>query len=475
MLIKVCGLTDAKTAAQCVLHGSDYIGLLFSDKSIRKIDLDNAVKITKAVREVNGEVIAVFVDEEYDEILHIIKELDLKIIQLHGDKVRAYVDRFDESLQIVYVIDKNIPIPSSLKPSRDFLLFEKIVPPKECDFRFFVAGKINNDNVEKIIKLTNCYGVDLSSSLESSPAVKDLEKVKAFIKAARPERFGPFGGRYVPELLIPPLQELEEAYNSIAKTTAFRDELYYILKNHIGRPTPLTEVKNFANDIQAKFRIFLKREDLLHTGAHKINNALGQCLLAKKMGKTRIVAETGAGQHGVATATACAMFGLECIVYMGAIDIERQAPNVAKMRLLGAKVVSVESGTATLKDAVNDALRDWAHSYSNTHYCLGSALGPHPFPTMVADFHRVIGMETREQLQAQYGLTANKVIACVGGGSNAIGIFGAFINDLDVELIGVEAGGYGLGLGNNAARFSEGTPVYYMVHIRIYYKMIIDK
>ena len=229
-----------------------------------------------------------------------------------------------------------------------------------------------------------------------------------------------------------------------------------ILRTYAGRPTALTEVKRFASAI-GKARIFLKREDLLHTGAHKINNALGQCLLAKKMGKTRIIAETGAGQHGVATATACALMGLECTIFMGAKDIERQSPNVAKMQLLGAKVISVSNGSATLKEAINEALREWAHSYETTHYCIGSALGPHPFPKMVARFQEVIGLEAKQQLFDIIGRHPDFAIACVGGGSNAIGLFSAYLNEPCVALIGVEAGGSGPELGRHAARFQGGS------------------
>ncbi|MFN7094816.1 MAG: tryptophan synthase subunit beta [Burkholderiales bacterium] len=277
------------------------------------------------------------------------------------------------------------------------------------------------------------------------------------MKTVRPERYGKFGGCYIPELLIQPLQELATAYASLSTSADFRQEFTSILTNYAGRPTALTEIANFAKTINSP-RIFLKREDLLHTGAHKINNAIGQCLLAKQMGKTRIIAETGAGQHGVATATACAMFGLSCTIYMGQIDIERQAPNVAKMRLLGAKVVAVSSGSATLKDAVNEALRDWAESFEDTHYCLGSALGPHPFPTIVADFQAIIGQEAKAQFLEQVGSHPHTVLACVGGGSNAIGIFSAYLTETAVRLTGVEAGGLGSGLGNNAARFKEGSP-----------------
>ncbi len=456
MLIKICGLTNADTARKAALNGANYIGLLFSKISPRQISLDLALEITNAVRDAGSEVVGVFVDESLEQINHIIKYLNLNTVQLHGTKARQVCNLLDPNLHIIYVTDGN-PLPDCLNVHKDFLLCEKHAPKKEEKFRFFIAGKLNQDNVLTKIKEYCPYGVDLSSGVESSLAVKDLNKITDFIKIVRPERFGHFGGCYVPELLIEPLLELEKAYNAIAMSDTFQNELSEIFNNYSGRPTALTEVKNFAKAI-GNVRVFLKREDLLHTGAHKINNALGQCLLAKKMGKTRIIAETGAGQHGVATATACAMFGLECIVYMGQIDIERQAPNVAKMRLLGAKIVPVISGSATLKDAVNEALRDWAETYDNSHYCLGSALGPYPFPKIVADFQRIIGVEAKKQFKDRVGHDPFAVIACVGGGSNAIGIFGAYIPDSQVKLIGVEAGGRGLGLGNNAARFKEGSP-----------------
>ncbi|MBI2809535.1 MAG: tryptophan synthase subunit beta [Candidatus Melainabacteria bacterium] len=266
-----------------------------------------------------------------------------------------------------------------------------------------------------------------------------------------------FGGTYLPELLMAPIETLQKGWESYRNDPEFRAELDDLLKNFAGRATPLTEVKRFAEAIGGP-RIFLKREDMVHTGAHKLNNALGQCLLAKKMGRTRIVAETGAGQHGVATATACAHLGLECVVYMGKVDVERQSPNVMKMRLLGAQVIAVEKGAMTLKDAVNEALRDWSFNYENTHYCLGSALGPHPYPEMVAAFQSVIGKEAHQQIQERVGRLPDLVVACIGGGSNSIGIFSAFIAHPSVALVGVEAGGIGDKLGEHAARFKGGSP-----------------
>lgn len=270
-------------------------------------------------------------------------------------------------------------------------------------------------------------------------------------------QYGDFGGVYMPESLMQALFELAEQFEQAKYDENFNAEFKQLLQQYAGRATALTEVASFRQACNGP-RLFLKREDLLHTGAHKINNALGQCLLAKKMQKTRIIAETGAGQHGVATATACAYLGLECVIYMGAKDIARQRPNVEKIKLLGAQIIPVETGSQTLKDAVNAALRDYAASFANTHYCIGSALGPYPYPQMVAHFQKVIGDETKQQCLELVGREPDHVIACVGGGSNAIGIFSAFIGSPQVKLVGVEAGGHGKNIGEHAARFNGGKP-----------------
>ncbi|GAB4462115.1 MAG: tryptophan synthase subunit beta [Armatimonadaceae bacterium] len=269
--------------------------------------------------------------------------------------------------------------------------------------------------------------------------------------------FGKFGGRFVPETLIPALDELAERYETAKQDPQFQEEFAHYLTEYVGRATPLTLAENMTRELGGA-KVYLKREDLCHTGAHKINNTIGQILLARKMGKPRIIAETGAGQHGVATATVCAKFGFECVVYMGAEDVERQALNVFRMRLLGAEVRAVESGTRTLKDATNEAMRDWVTNVRNTHYIIGSVVGPHPFPTMVRDFHSVIGRETREQLQDREGRLPDAVVACVGGGSNAMGIFYPFSADASVRLIGVEAAGDGVDSGRHAATLGAGSP-----------------
>ena len=269
--------------------------------------------------------------------------------------------------------------------------------------------------------------------------------------------FGEYGGRFVPEALIGALNELEIAHNTAQNDPSFLAELSELHKTYTGRPSIITEAKRFSEHAGGA-RIFLKREDLNHTGSHKINNVLGQALLTKRMGKKRIIAETGAGQHGVASATAAALMGLDCVVYMGEEDTRRQALNVARMKLLGAEVVPVTSGSRTLKDAINEAMRDWVTNVADTHYLLGTVAGPHPFPTMVRDFHKVIGEEAREQILALTGRLPDAILACVGGGSNAIGIFNAFIPDADVRLIGLEAGGDGVETGRHAATITGGTP-----------------
>jgi len=269
--------------------------------------------------------------------------------------------------------------------------------------------------------------------------------------------FGPYGGRYVPEVLMAPIEELETAYLAAREDPAFQAELANLLRTYAGRPTPLYFARRLSEKLGGA-RIWLKREDLLHTGAHKINNCLGQALLARRMGKRRIVAETGAGQHGVATATVCALMGFECVVYMGEEDMRRQRLNVFRMRMLGAKVVGVASGSRTLKDAISEAMRDWVTNVGDTHYLLGSVLGSHPYPMIVRDFHKVIGEEARRQILEAEGRLPDTIFACVGGGSNAIGIFHAFLGDRAVKLVGVEAGGRGDGIGQHAARYRGGAP-----------------
>jgi tryptophan synthase beta chain len=275
-----------------------------------------------------------------------------------------------------------------------------------------------------------------------------------------PGRFGPYGGRYVSETLMPALEELTAAWEHFSADPTFRAELDRLLRDYVGRPTPLTEAARLADHVAAgrHLRVFLKREDLCHTGSHKLNNCVGQILLARRLGKKRIIAETGAGQHGVATATVCALFGLPCEIYMGAVDVERQSLNVFRMHLLGAKVHSVKDGTATLKDAMNEAMRDWVTNVGTTHYVLGTVAGPHPYPTMVGELQSVIGREARAQIQSATGRLPDACLACVGGGSNAMGLFRGFLDDPGVQLFGVEAAGEGVDTNHHAATLGKGRP-----------------
>jgi len=282
----------------------------------------------------------------------------------------------------------------------------------------------------------------------------DMTDINAVTVPDAQGKFGPYGGQFVPETLMPALEELIAAYDAARQDPAFVAEFEQLLQSYVGRPSPISHAKRLSQQLGGA-QIYFKREDLNHTGAHKINNALGQALLAQRMGKQRIVAETGAGQHGVGTATACALLGLECIVYMGEVDIARQQPNVYRMKLLGAEVRSVSSGSRTLKDAINEAIRDWVTNVETTHYLLGSVLGPHPYPMMVRDFQSVIGREARQQMLDDVGRLPDAIVACVGGGSNAMGIFHAFRNDEMVDLIGVEAGGESIDSGKHAARFAD--------------------
>lgn len=471
MMIKICGMADPETARIAVRLGVTHIGVIFSSLSPRQVDLKTARLIADAVHEEGGEMVGVFVDENLDEILRIASEVRLDFAQLHGTAPRKACPFL--SIRKIYVVDEH-PLPSSLDPQKDLLLFEPATKKTVgSPFRYLIGGGLSLKNIEEKIALYHPDGIDISSGVELYLGVKCLNKIADLLQTVTKQsvcsfkhtislqqkagRYGSFGGQYVPELLMEPLEELKKGFETVAQEEAFQKELSELLCNYAGRPTKLTEVPRFARSIKGP-RIFLKREDLLHTGAHKINHALGQCLLAKKMGKTRVVAETGAGQHGVATATVCALLGLECVVYMGKKDMQRQAVNVEKMRLLGAHVVCVEAGSMTLKEAVNEALRDWAASYETTHYCLGSALGPHPFPAMVAQFQSCIGKEAKCQMQERLNQDPDLCIACVGGGSNAIGLFGAYLDNYKVKLVGVEAGGKGMKLGEHASRFQGGSP-----------------
>ena len=402
--------------------------------------------------------------------------LNLHAVQLHGHEDVDYVRTLRRELQGSCEIWTALSVGRERLTGRggDRLVFDnadggsghafdwRLVERHPELRRAVVAGGIGPQNA-RAARVLGAYAIDVGSALDERPGRKSAEKIAAFFETLRPGgraaaarmrlngRFGRFGGAYVPEILVPALEQLEAAFLDAQDDPAFAAELNGLLANYAGRPTPLTRCRNLPDNI------YLKREDLLHGGAHKTNQVLGQGLVAKRMGKTRLIAETGAGQHGVATAIVGALMGFETLIYMGAEDVERQKLNVFRMELMGARVVPVESGGRTLKDAINEALRDWSASFENTHYLLGTAAGPHPFPTMVREFQRVIGREARAQMIEQLGRLPDIVVACVGGGSNAIGLFADFIDD-DVRLIGVEAAGKGLNGEEHGATLLRGTP-----------------
>jgi phosphoribosylanthranilate isomerase len=468
MKVKICGITHPDDAVVAASLGADYIGINCSKHSRRYAAREQAKQIATAARAAGAQPVLLFVDETVEEIRCLCEELKIDTIQLHNPAYSNMLSILEE-FTIFYAVSvypdgSHAPLPA--EKNNLILLFDSPGGGTGCSFdwtcfyppstHWILAGGLHQGNVRRAINLLHPGCVDVASGVEYPQSTrKNPALIKEFIDRAK--KRPAFGGQYLPEILMSPVAELIQSWNQCKVCPVFREELNELLVQFAGRKTPLTEVKNFASRIGGP-RIFLKREDLLHTGAHKINNALGQCLLAKKRGKTRIIAETGAGQHGVATATACAHLGLTCVIYMGEKDIERQQPNVMKMELLGAEVRTVFSGSKTLKDATNEAMRDWSASYETSHYCLGSVLGPHPYPEMVRTFQSVIGAEIKEQIHERTGRLPDLIIACIGGGSNAIGAFHSFLEDAEVKLIGVEAGGKGIASGQHAARFAGGSP-----------------
>ena len=455
------------------------------------------------IRNTSPIFVGVFVNETLETVQHTLDFCGLDVAQLHGDEPpemvsalagRAYKALRPQSMEETVKSISNYQLTINKKGSgvrgqesgeteHPAVLLDAYHPTlyggtgqvtdwtmaKEIarQYDILLAGSLTPENVAEAVQIVQPWGVDVSSGVEAEKGRKDWEKVRAFVEEAKTikenlmtntestikGKFGPYGGQFVPETLMPALAELEEAYNAVKKDEEFQARLAHLLKTYVGRPTALTYAGRLTSYLGGA-KIYLKREDLAHTGAHKINNALGQAMLAQRMGKHRIVAETGAGQHGVGSATACALLGLECIVYMGEVDIARQQPNVFRMKLAGTEVRPVSSGSRTLKDAINEAIRDWVTNVETTHYLLGSALGPHPYPTIVRDFQSVIGREARAQILEAEGRLPDLLIACVGGASNAIGLFHPFLDDKNVDLLGVEAGGSGIESGKHAARFA---------------------
>ena len=479
--IKICGLRTLSDIETVNELKPDYIGFVFWPKSKRYITPEEAAvlrdKLDPAIK-----AVGVFLDEEAEEIAGIAAAGTIDIIQLHGHEDSGYIKRL-KSMTALPVIKAVILSGSGDRAGvsasgADYLMVDsgagsgKRIGPeilKKLRGDFFLAGGLDPDNIESIVREYRPFAVDVSSGVETDGS-KDPEKMRTFVRRVRQAgkekamegsqstgngRFGIHGGQYIPETLMNAVIELEQAYEKYKNDPAFNEELETLFREYAGRPSLLYYAAKMTDDLGGA-KIYLKREDLNHTGSHKINNVLGQALLAKKMGKTRLIAETGAGQHGVATAMAAALMGMECVVFMGEEDTKRQALNVYRMRLLGAEVIPVKTGTATLKDAVSEAMREWTSRISDTHYCLGSVMGPHPFPTIVRDFQSVISKEIRAQILEKEGRLPNAVIACVGGGSNAMGSFYDFIGDRDVRLIGCEAAGRGIDGFETAATINTG-------------------
>ncbi len=489
MFVKICGITRAEDALLAADLGASAIGFVFSAASPRYIAPERARAIVDRLPACVS-VVGVFVDEDPSVIRRTAAAVGLSAVQLHGRETPGAAATL--GLRVVKALSTDDAAISSLGswPLSVTILADAADGERRggtgtrADWAIaremarrrplFLAGGLRAANVAQAMREVRPAGLDVSSGVESAPGVKDAAAMRLFFDAVRREiggglpafgrrdpdargYFGSFGGRFVPETLVAPVEELERAYLEARADPSFAVALSRLLTTYAGRPTPLGEAARLSSSAGGA-RIFLKREDLTHTGAHKINNALGQALLARRMGKTRVIAETGAGQHGVATATACALLGLRCEVYMGAEDMVRQAPNVSRMEWLGASVRRVENGSRTLKDAINEAMRDWVANVDDTYYLLGSALGPHPYPLMVREFQSVIGAEARRQMLSQVGRLPDVVVASVGGGSNAIGIFDGFLDDTGVRLVGVEAGGDSLSPGRHAARFAGGSP-----------------
>ncbi len=493
--VKICGLTRREDVNAAVEAGASALGFVLYPRSPRAVTPEHVAAIS---RDVPAHVlkVGVFVNASKAEVAHAVATAGLTAIQLHGQEdareyltlgvvvIKASAPQTDEDVAallalpvaVQVLVDTHDPVNhGGTGKAANWTMAAKVAAARPV----WLAGGLSARNVAEAIEAVHPFGIDVSSGVESAPGIKDHASLRALMHSSPhllisssphlqispsprfgqrdPDArgyFGEFGGRFIPETLVAPVEELTAAYFAARQDPAFVAELRHLLDTFVGRPTPLYEARHLAGE--SGVRVFLKREDLAHTGAHKINNAIGQVLLAKRMGKTRVVAETGAGQHGVATATACALLGLECVVYMGADDIVRQALNVFRMRILGATVTSVDGGSRTLKDAINEAMRDWVANVATTAYVLGSALGPHPYPLMVREFQSVIGAEARAQLLRVAGRLPDAVIACVGGGSNSMGIFDAFVEDSSVRLIGVEAGGRGIRDGDHAARFAGG-------------------
>lgn len=464
--LKVCGITSLEDARQALASGADYLGFNFFPDSPRYLAPDRAAGIRRQLPP-DVAVAGVFVDEPRGRVKEIAALAGLDLLQFHGNESPDYCRAFPLPVIKAFRVGESLP---DTAPYKVFAkLFDSADPVRKGGTgrrfderllqnepgKIFLAGGLDPENAG-LLQL-DPFAVDACSGLETSPGVKDPVRISRLNGVLKDRtRFGPFGGRFVPETLMTALQELEEAWLRHFHEPGFQSELAGLLRDYAGRPTPLYLARNFSERVGCP--VWLKREDLLHGGAHKTNNVLGQALLARAMGKTRLIAETGAGQHGIATAMAGALFGLPVEVYMGVEDMARQRVNVSRMQLCGARVIPVEvsPGRGSLKDAVSEALRDWTTNVEHTYYLLGTVTGPHPYPSLVRDLQQVIGREARQQMLAAAGRLPSRVVACVGGGSNAIGIFQAFLADREAGLVGVEAGGDGIRHGASLSGGEEG-------------------
>jgi phosphoribosylanthranilate isomerase len=464
--IKVCGMKY--NTAEVAMLQPDYLGFIFYEKSPRNFE-GVIPKLPNTIKKVG-----VFVNATKENVIEKIRIYKLNVIQLHGEetpqfckelksevdtkiiKVFSVKDAFDFSILEPYedVVDYYLFDTKGKEKGGNGIIFNwDILKHYPSTKPFILSGGIGSNVIEDLKKFITSslplYAIDVNSKFETKPGLKNIDTLKNF-NVNDKGYYGEFGGAYIPEMLYPNVEELRQNYLTIMQEEGFQKEFKDLLKEYVGRPTPLYFAKRFSEKYNTK--VYLKREDLCHTGAHKVNNTIGQILMAKRLNKTRIIAETGAGQHGVATATVCALMGLTCIVYMGEIDIKRQAPNVARMKMLGATVVPATSGSKTLKDATNEAIRDWINNPTDTHYIIGSVVGPHPYPDMVARFQSVISQEIKKQLLEKEGReNPDYVVACVGGGSNAAGAYYEFLDTPEVGIIAVEAAGKGIHSGESAA------------------------
>ncbi len=494
--IKICGITNPQDAIIASQLGTDAIGLVFYQASPRAVTVTQAQAIVQALPPFIT-VVGLFVNAEAAYVRAVLNQVALDRLQFHGEETAAYCESFRRPyIKAVRMRpDTDVNAIAQQYPQAQALLLDSYVKgvkggtgvtfdwqhiPAQPLKPIILAGGLSPENITHAVNTVAPYGVDVSGGVEQAKGIKDAAKMAAFIRGVpmsiahsvtpatdtpsefetQPDalgHFGPYGGVFVAETLMQPLAELQQAYTHYRNDPEFKAELDRDLHHYVGRPSPIYHAERWSKQLGGA-QIYLKREDLNHTGAHKINAALGQALLAKRMGKTRIIAETGAGQHGVASATVAARLGLECVVYMGAEDIKRQAVNVYRMRLLGAEVRAVTSGSKTLKDALNEAMRDWVTNVDNTFYIIGTVAGPHPYPAMVRDFQAIIGREARAQMLEMTGRLPDALCACVGGGSNAIGLFYPFLNDAEVKIYGVEAAGEGLDTLRHAAPLNAGKP-----------------